>query len=133
MPPVSKNSTLPQVADPIRASCADLRIGGDRAYYDPHADLIRVPPTQAFHTPIDWHRTALHELGHWSVAVNRLARNQTGVFGSQAYAQEELVAETTAAFSCATFGIEPTVRHADYIGSRLKVLRQDDLAIVRAA
>ena len=39
----------------------------------------------------------------------------------------------TAAFLCANLGIVPTVRHADYIGSWLDVLREDDRAIVRAA
>ena len=38
-----------------------------------------------------------------------------------------------AAFCCATLGIVPTVRHADYIGSWLDVLREDAKAIVRAA
>jgi antirestriction protein ArdC len=37
------------------------------------------------------------------------------------------------AFVCASLGIVPTVRHADYIGSWLEVLRDDDRAIVRAA
>ena len=39
----------------------------------------------------------------------------------------------SAAFTCATLGIEPTVRHADYIASWLDVLRSDRRAIVRAA
>lgn len=39
----------------------------------------------------------------------------------------------SAAFCCATLGITPTVRHADYIGSWLEVLREDAKAIVRAA
>ncbi len=38
-----------------------------------------------------------------------------------------------AAFCCASLGIAPTVRHADYIGSWLDVLRDDNRAIVRAA
>ena len=38
-----------------------------------------------------------------------------------------------AAFFCASLGIVPTVRHADYIGSWLDVLREDNRAIVRAA
>ena len=46
---------------------------------------------------------------------------------------EELVAEINAAFCCASLGITPTVRHADYIGSWLEVLREDNRAIVRAA
>ncbi len=47
--------------------------------------------------------------------------------------KEELVAEMTSAFVCASLGIVPTVRHADYLGSWLEVLREDDRAIVRAA
>ena len=37
------------------------------------------------------------------------------------------------AFVCASLGIVPTVRHADYIGSWLEVLREDNRAVVRAA
>jgi antirestriction protein ArdC len=49
------------------------------------------------------------------------------------YAFEELVAEMGAAFCCASLGIVPTVRHADYIGSWLEVLREDNRAVIRAA
>jgi antirestriction protein ArdC len=38
-----------------------------------------------------------------------------------------------AAFCCASLGIVPTVRHADYLGSWLEVLREDNRAVVRAA
>jgi antirestriction protein ArdC len=38
-----------------------------------------------------------------------------------------------AAFLCAALGIAPTVRHADYIGSWLEVLREDNRAVFRAA
>lgn len=132
-PPSPESLILPRVEQLIRASGADLRVGGDRAYYDVVQDLIRVPPPQAFHESIDWHRTALHELGHWSGAVGRLGRDLSGVFGSKRYAQEEFVAEMTAAFACAALAIVPTVRHADYIGSWLEVLREDERAVVRAA
>jgi antirestriction protein ArdC len=37
------------------------------------------------------------------------------------------------AFVCVSLGIVPTVRHADYIGSWLEVLREDNRAVVRAA
>ena len=43
------------------------------------------------------------------------------------------VAEINSAFCCASMGIVPTVRHADYIGSWLECLREDNRAIVRAA
>jgi antirestriction protein ArdC len=57
----------------------------------------------------------------------------SGSFGTRKYAFEELIAEISAAFSCAALGIVPTVRHADYIASWLEVLREDNRAIVRAA
>jgi antirestriction protein ArdC len=50
-----------------------------------------------------------------------------------AYAKEELTAEMTAAFTCASLGIQPTVRHADYIGAWLEAMRADEKAIFRAA
>ena len=92
-----------------------------------------MPRPEAYFAPINWHRTALHELGHWSGHPSRLGRDLSGNFGSALYAKEELVAEMTSAFVCASLGIVPTVRHADYIGSWLEVLRDDDRAIVRAA
>lgn len=39
----------------------------------------------------------------------------------------------TSAFCCATLGIVPTVRHADYIGARLGVLREDNRTVIRTA
>ena len=94
---------------------------------------MQVPPPQAYFEPINWHRTALHELGHASGHVSRLNRDLSGSFGSKKYAFEELIAEMNAAFCCASLGIVPTVRHTDYIGSWLQVLREDNRAIVRAA
>ena len=117
----------------IAATGADFRVGGDRAFYCPNYDFIQVPRPEAYFESINWHRTALHELGHWTGAAQRLDRDLSGSFGSKKYAQEELVAEITSAFMCASLGIVPTVRHADYIGLWLEVLREDDRAIVRAA
>jgi len=132
-PPVSEGLILPQAEALIAATGADFRMGGDRAFYSPAQDYVQVPRPDTYFEPINWHRTALHELGHWAGHPSRLARDLTGAFGSALYAKEELVAEMTSAFVCASLGIVPTVRHADYIGSWLEVLREDDRAIVRAA
>ncbi len=132
-PPVPEGLILPEVEALIRASGADLRLGGDKAFYAPSPDFIQVPRPEAYFETIDWHRTALHELGHWSGHGSRLNRDLTGGFGSKKYAFEELIAELNAAFCSASLGIVPTVRHADYIGSWLEVLREDNRAIVRAA
>ncbi|CAN0333646.1 unnamed protein product, partial [Phaeothamnion confervicola] len=100
----------------IAATGADFRIGGAHAYYNTMGDFVQVPPPATFFEPINWHRTAFHELGHWVGHRSRLNRDHSGSFGSKSYAREELVAEMAGAFVCASLGIVPTVRHADYIG-----------------
>ena len=131
--PVPEGLILPHAEALIDATGADFRIGGERAFYSPIHDFIQVPRPEAYFEPINWHRTAVHELGHWSGHSSRLRRDMSGGFGSALYAKEELIAEMTSAFVCASLGIVPTVRHADYIGSWLEVLRDDDRAVVRAA
>ena len=95
---------------------------------------IQLPPPSSFFEPINFHRTALHELVHHSGHPSRLNRDLSGAFGSSAYAFEEIIAEMSgSAFLCAALSIVPTVRHADYIGSWLECLREDNRAIIRAA
>lgn len=131
--PPARELILPQADRLIEATGVDFRIGSVRAYYDPTNDYVRVPPPQAYFDVINWHRTAFHELTHATGHSSRLNRDLTGSFGSKKYAHEELIAEIGAAFVCAALGIVPTVRHADYIGAWLELLRDDDRAIVRAA
>ena len=64
--PSPTNMILPQAEALIAAIGADFRIGGDRAFYVPALDYVQVPPPGAYFDPINWHRTALHELCHWS-------------------------------------------------------------------
>ena len=58
----------PEARTLIAATGADFRIGGARAFYNPSADFVQVPPPQAYFEPINWHRTAFHEIGHNAVA-----------------------------------------------------------------
>ncbi len=132
-PPPPPGTIAPRVETLIKSTGINFRIGGNRAFYVSSEDYVQVPPPAAFFEPINWHRTALHELGHASGHASRLNRDLSGSFGSRKYAFEELVAEMNAAFCCAALGIVPTVRHADYVGSWLEVLREDNRAIVRAA
>lgn len=124
---------LPQVEAVIASTGADIRIGGEMAFYSPSHDFIQVPPQQAYFEPINWYRTVLHELGHHSGHISRLNRDFSGRHGSQAYAREELVAELCSAFLCAELGVVPTVRHADYLGAWLEILQGDNRAIFQAA
>jgi antirestriction protein ArdC len=133
MPPPEPGLIEPRVEALIKATGIDFRIGGNRAFYSLDSDYIQVPPPQAFFEPINFHRTALHEIGHASGARHRLNRDMTGGYGSKKYAFEEMIAEISASYTCASLGIVPTVRHADYIAGWLDVLKEDNRAIIRAA
>src|SRR5258707_1703830 len=89
--PVSEGLILPQAEALISATGADFRVGGERAFYSPVHDFIQVPRPEAYFEPINWHRTALHELGHWSGHSSRLGRDMSRGFVSAPYAKEELV------------------------------------------
>lgn len=131
--PLSLRDIVPVGEALIEASGVDLRIGGDKAFYCPGEDFVQVPPQPAFFEQVNYYRTCFHELCHATGHPARIGRALTGAFGSKDYAREELVAEIGSAYLCAALGIEPTVRHADYIGSWLEVLREDERAIFRAA
>lgn len=132
-PALPEREIVPQAEALAAATLADIRIGGAQAFYRPSDDTVHIPPQPAFFEQINYYRTLFHELGHWTGHCRRLNRDQSGAFGSKLYANEELVAELTAAFVCAALSIRPTVRHADYLGSWLNVLRDDSRAIFRAA
>ena len=77
-----------------------------------------MPPFESFRDADSYYSTLAHELTHWTAAKTRLDRDFGGHrFGSNAYAQEELVAELGAAFLCADLelALEPREDHAAYI------------------
>jgi antirestriction protein ArdC len=120
----------------MAATRADIRHGGNSAYYAPARDTVQLPPFEAFKDRESYYATALHELTHWTKHATRLNRNFEGKrFGDTGYAREELVAELGAAFLCADLGITPEVRddHAAYLGHWLAVLKEDKRAIFSAA
>ncbi len=121
--PLPERQIVPVAEEVIAASGIEFRVGGNRAYYVPAHDYVQVPPQPAFFEQINYYRTCLHELCHGSGHPSRLNRNLVNSFGSKDYAREELIAEMGSAFLCAALGITPTVRHADYIGSWLKLCR----------
>ena len=132
-PPAPDREIIPRAEALITATSASFQIGGEIACYIPALDAIRVPPQTVFHDQINYYRTVFHELGHWTGHPSRLARDLTTKFASNGYAREELVAELATAFVCASLGIVPTVRHADYLGNWLQVLKEDARAIFKAA
>jgi antirestriction protein ArdC len=120
----------------IAACGADIREGGNRAYYQLATDYIGMPPFEAFVSAEAHATTLLHELAHWTRAPHRLNRDLgRKTWGDEGYAREELVAEMASVFLAADLGltIEPRDDHASYIASWLKVLRDDKRAIFQAA
>jgi antirestriction protein ArdC len=125
----------------IAATRADIRQGGEMAFYDRIADFIAVPyPDQFIATETSsatecYYSVILHELTHWTGAAHRMARALQARFGDNAYAMEELIAEFGAAFLSADLGIsnEPRLDHACYVSSWLRVLNQDRTALFTAA
>jgi antirestriction protein ArdC len=114
---------------------ADVRHGGNRAAYSPAPDFIVLPNLDQFDDAPSYYSTRAHESAHWTGHASRLDRNLSTKFGSDAYAAEELVAELSAAFTCARLGLSmaPRPDHAPYLASWLRVLRADTSAIFTAA
>jgi antirestriction protein ArdC len=115
---------------------ADIRYGGNRAYYAIEADYVRMPPFETFRDCESHAATLAHELTHWTRHTSRLNREfGPKRWGDEGYAMEELVAELGSAFLCADLHITPEVRedHASYIDNWLKVLKDDKRAVFSAA
>lgn len=115
---------------------AEIRTGGNQAYYSVTHDYIQMPPIECFRDAEAHAATVSHELTHWTRHETRLNRDLGRKrYGDAGYAMEELVAELGSAFLCADLAITPELRadHASYIESWLTVLQQDKRAIFTAA
>lgn len=75
-----------------------LHDGGNRAFYRPMEDKVHLPKQEYFTSDYGYNATVLHELSHATGHQSRLNRMQHGVFGSEYYAYEELVAELSSCF-----------------------------------
>jgi antirestriction protein ArdC len=117
----------------IAASCARVIHGGERACYIPSRDEVHMPELGTFIDASGYYATMLHELTHWTGHSSRCGRDLSGRFGGESYAAEELIAELGAAFLCGELGIQGELRHAGYIQSWLRVLKQDKRAVFTAA
>ncbi|EJG1645182.1 DUF1738 domain-containing protein [Vibrio parahaemolyticus] len=89
----------------------------DRAYYSVKEDHIVIPPRDKFRSDKARFAVILHELSHSTGHPTRLDRKLNNPFGSQAYAKEELIAETATLFMCLDQGLETFNSHAAYLES----------------
>jgi antirestriction protein ArdC len=118
------------------ATRADIRHGGNMAYYNIEADFVQMPCFEAFRDAESYYAALAHECAHWTRHKSRLDRDLGRKrWGDAGYAMEELVAELGSAFLCADLDLTPEVRedHAAYIASWLEVLKNDKRAIFSAA
>jgi antirestriction protein ArdC len=129
--------TSTDMADALREGLGLRAIdhGGDRAFYAPSLDAIKMPPLEAFHGgEVAYKATLLHEAGHATGAKHRLDREFGGRFGDERYAFEELVAELTSVFCGEVLGLPVEIEgHASYLDAWLRVLKADSKAILTAA
>ncbi len=116
----------------------NIQEGGASAWYKPMPDLVQIPALETFDSADLYYSTLFHELAHATGHQKRLNRSgvtETVHFGSSEYGREELVAEVTASFCCATVSLDNSLVNdsASYIDSWLNVLSRDPKAIVIAA
>ncbi len=130
-------------ADAIIASYLDnggpslVKVEGDRANFAPVTDVVTMPLDDQFKSTALRYSATFHELGHSTGHKSRL--NRPGIaefdhFGSQQYAQEELVGEMTAAMISTAIGYDVVVDNsADYIKGWLKALENDHSLVLAAS
>jgi len=134
--PTTLIARITHAEDFFKATKADIRYPGDRAFYSQDGDYIQMPVIEAFRDAESFYATLAHESAHWTKHPARLDRSfNRKAWGDEGYAREELVAELASAFLCADLGLTPEVRddHASYIANWLTVLKNDNRAIFGAA
>jgi len=118
--------------------CPPITFKAGKAYYQPSADSISIPPITDYHNPEEFYSTMFHEMVHSTGHKQRLNRSGvTGIasFGSETYSKEELVAEIGSAMLCTMAGIEHATidNSVAYIQSWLRALKNDSKLIVFAS
>lgn len=110
-----------------------------KPHYKPGDDIIELPSRNTFRSEYEFYNTLFHELAHSTGHGSRLNRpgiTESHEFGDNAYSQEELVAEMTAAFLSAHAGIVTDYQNtAAYLANWLQVLKvkENKRWIIKAA
>ena len=113
----------------IQATGADIRYGGNQAFYNRLGNYIQVPLRGQF-CASEYYETVLHELMHWS--EKRLDWNRA----DGGYAMGELIAEMGSCFLATELSIpiaENLPNHASYLQNWLKAMKNDHKFIFQAS
>jgi antirestriction protein ArdC len=114
----------------MRATGADIRHGGDKAFYSVAGDFICLPRKERFTSLGDYYSCAFHEVSHW--AEGRVGWDRK----ANSYAMGELIAEMSSCFVSAELDIpngESLENHAAYLKSWLEGMRGDVSYIFKAS
>lgn len=143
LPPLEPNSDADfgLLADELKASCrcpVEEAVSPD-AFYSPITDKVTVPKREQFESNAAFCGTLLHEMAH--ATAPELGRDVVNVFGTEAYAREELTAELASLFASGELGVpvDPDARgehyeqHVKYLANWAKAIREDPDALFRAA
>lgn len=141
IPPLEKKEAISQwekisrVENLVQNTKASIEhVQGNKAYYSPLADKIRLPERSQFKASDMYYSTLLHELGHWTGHKERLDRSIMNSFGTPDYAREELRAEIASMMlgSELQIGHDPK-QHVAYVDSWIKILKEKPFEIHQAA
>lgn len=111
-----------------------VRLSQGQPAYNRVLDSISMPKPETFTSMNAYFATMAHECSHATGHDKRLNRVFGKRFGDDAYAMEELVAELSAAYLCAKFGVPYELeQHASYLNSWIRKLKEDSKAIFNVA
>lgn len=116
----------------IEATGAEIRYGGDKAFYSTEHDFIQMPNRDRFSAPKFW-ETLLHEMCHWTEASSRL--NWDRKRPENTYAMGELIAELGSCYLAGELGLpinQTLDNHAAYLKYWLDEMKADSRWIFRA-
>ena len=111
---------------------ANIRYGGDEAFYNSKEDFIQLPYHGKFESPEAYYETCLHEHVHYTEHESRLNWDRK----NEGYAMGELIAELGSVLLMAELGLPVTQNlnnHAAYLKHWLKGMEGDPKFIFKAS
>jgi antirestriction protein ArdC len=116
----------------IAATGADIRHGGDRAFYDFSGDFIQMPHRRQFERAEAYLETCCHELIHWTEPPHRLNWDRA----TEGYAMGELIAEVGGCMLATELALptaENLQEHCSYLQHWLQAMKGDPGYIFKAS
>ena len=109
-------------------------IGCGEPSYSPDNDRVSIPAMASFDLADEYYSTLFHELSHSTGHPKRLNRGLNNHYGSNLYAEEEVIAEMSASYLSATAGIQLYSKTLDnttaYIQHWIEKLKGNERLIV---